>query len=100
MDERGNEKLTGLIEAGHLKDQVHMAWLASYPIQELNFHSDAELELTFVDEMVSDVTDEDMPTEARSLSRRLRQCHLQIMAMHTAHVGNGSTEASTTRSSR
>ena len=100
MDERGNEKLTGLIEAGHSKDQVHMAWLASFPIRELNSQRDAELELTFVDEMVSDVTDEDMPTEARSLSRRLRQWHLQIMAMHTAYVGNGSTEASSTRSSR
>ena len=93
LDERGNEKLTGLLKAGDPKGQVRMAWLAKESVRELYSHSDAELALCFVDELVSDMTDKDMPTEVRSLGRTLKRWRLQIAAWHTAHVTNGPTEA-------
>jgi transposase len=83
LDERGNEKLTGLLEAGDPKGQV----------RELYTHTNAEVALTFIDELVADMADKDMPTEVRSLGRTLKRWRLQIAAWHTAHVTNGPTEA-------
>ncbi len=48
---------------------------------------------TFVDELVADMADKDMPTEVRSLGRTLKRWRLQIAAWHQAHVSNGPTEA-------
>jgi len=93
LDERGNEKLTGLLEAGDPKGQVRMAWHAKESVRELYTHIDAEVALTFVDELVSDMADKDMPTEVRSLGRTLKRWRLQIAAWHTAHLTNGPTEA-------
>jgi transposase len=93
LDERGNEKLTGLLEAGDPKGQVRMAWHAKESVRELYTHTDAEVALTFVDELVADMADKDMPTEVRSLGRTLKRWRLQIAAWHTAHVTNGPTEA-------
>ena len=93
LDERGNEKLTGLLEAGDPKGQVRMAWHAKESVRELYTHTDAEVALTFVDELVADMADKDMPIEVRSLGRTLKRWRLQIAAWHTAHVTNGPTEA-------
>ena len=93
LDERGNEKLTGLLEAGDPKGQVRMAWHAKESVRELYTHTDAEVALTFIDELVSDMADKDMPYEVRSLGRTLKRWRLQIAAWHTAHVTNGPTEA-------
>ena len=93
LDERGNEKLTGLLEAGDPKGQVRMAWHAKESVRELYSHTNAEVALTIVDELVSDMADKDMPIEVRSLGRTLKRWRLQIAAWHTAHVTNGPTEA-------
>jgi len=55
LDERGNEKLTGLLEAGDPKGQVRMAWHAKESVRELYTPTDAEVALTFVDELVADM---------------------------------------------
>ena len=93
LDERGNEKLTGLLEAGDPNGQVRMAWHAKESVRELYTRTDAELALAFVDELVADMADMDMPTEVRSLGRTLKRWRLQIAAWHQAHVSNGPTEA-------
>ena len=93
LDDRGREKLTGLLEAGDPNGQVRMAWLAKESVRELYSHSDADLALTFVDELVRDMGDKDMPPEVRSLGRTLKRWRPQIAAWHSAHVGNGPTEA-------
>ena len=93
LDDRGREKLTGLLEAGDPNGQVRMAWLAKEAVRELYAHSDADMALTFVDELVRDMTDKDMPHEVRSLGRTLKRWRLQIAAWHAAHVSNGPTEA-------
>jgi transposase len=93
LDERGNEKLTGLLEAGDPKGQVRMAWHAKESVRELYTHTDAEVALAFVDELVTNMADKDMPIEVRSLGRTLKRWRLQIAAWHTAQVTNGPTEA-------
>ena len=93
LDERGNEKLTGLLEAGDPNGEVRMAWHARESVRELYTHTDAEFAVAFVDELVADMADKDMPTEVRSLGRTLKRCRLQIAAWHQAHVNNGPTEA-------
>lgn len=67
LDDHGKEKLTGLLEAGDPNGHVRMAWLAKELVRELYSHSDAGPALTFVDELVRDMTDRDMPLEVRSL---------------------------------
>ena len=71
LDERGNEKLTGLLEAGDPNGEVRMAWHAKESVRELYTHTDAEFAVAFVDELVADMADKDMPTEVRSLGRTL-----------------------------
>ena len=72
LDHRGNEKLAGLLKAGDPKGEVRMSWLAKESVREIYSHSDADLARTFVDELVSDMTDTDMPPEVRSLGRTLK----------------------------
>jgi hypothetical protein len=48
---------TGLLEAGDPKGQVRMAWHAKESVGELYTHTDAEVALTFVDELVADMAD-------------------------------------------
>ena len=70
-----------------------MAWHAKESVRQLYTHTDAEVALTVVDELVADMADRDMPTEVRSLGRTLKRWRLQIAAWHTAHVTNGPTES-------
>lgn len=93
LDERGTEKLTGFLEAGDPKGQVRMAWHAKESVRELYTHTDTEVALASIDELVADMTDKDMPIEVRSLGRTLKRWRSQIAAWHTAHVTNGPTEA-------
>lgn len=93
LDDRGNEKLMGLLEAGDPKGQVRMAWHAKESVRGLYTHTDAEVALNSVDELVADMADKDMPIEVRSLGRTLKRWRLQIAAWHEAHVTNGPTEA-------
>jgi hypothetical protein len=68
-----------------------MAWHAKESVHEL--YTDADVTLAFVDELVRDMTDKDMPIEVGSLGRTLKWWRLQIAAWHTIHVTNGPTEA-------
>jgi len=92
LDERGTEKLTGLLEAGDPNGQVRMAWHAKEAVRELYTHTDAEVALASIDELVRDMGDKDMPTEVRSLGRTLKKWRTQIAAWHQSHVTNGPTE--------
>jgi len=84
LDDRGNEKLAGLLEASDPKGEVRMSWLAREPVREICSHGDADVALTFVDELFSDMTGTDMPPEVRSLGRALRRWRLEIAAWHKA----------------
>jgi len=93
LDEKGHEKLTGLLRAGDPRGDVATMWQAKEAVRELYAHGDPELALGWVTELGRDLQDKDYPIEARSLGRTLLRWRHQIAAWHTAHVSNGPTEA-------
>jgi len=93
LDDRGREKLIGLLRAGDPKGDVATMWQAKEAVRELYSHGDPDLALQWVTELGRDLQDRDYPIEARSLGRTLIRWKHQIGAWHTAHVSNGPTEA-------
>jgi hypothetical protein len=93
LDERGKEKLLGLLRAGDPNGDVTTCWHAKEAVRELYSHGDPELALQWVERLGADLGDTDYPTEARSLGRTLIRWKHQIAAWHQSHVSNGPTEA-------
>jgi transposase len=93
LDEKGHEKLTGLLRAGDPHGDVATLWQAKEAVRELYAHADPDLALEWVTQLGNDLQDKDYPIEARSLGRTLLRWKHQIAAWHRAHVSNGPTEA-------
>lgn len=93
LDEKGTEKLTGLLRAGDPRGDVATLWEAKEAVRELYRHADADLALEWVTELGLDLQDADYPMEARSLGRTLIRWKAEIAAWHAAQVTNGPTEA-------
>ena len=93
LDEKGHEKLTGLLRAGDPHGDVATLWQAKEAVRELYVHADADVALEWVTQLGSDLKDKDYPIEARSLGRTLIRWKHEIAAWHEAHVSNGPTEA-------
>jgi transposase len=93
LDDRGREKLMGLLHAGDPKGEVFATWQAKELVRALYDHHDPELALEFVRRLGNDLQDPDLPEEARSLGRTLLRWKHQIAAWHQAHVSNAATEA-------
>jgi transposase len=92
LDEKGNEKLLGFLEAGDPHGEVRMSWHAKETLRGFYTQSADEAE-GFLDELTADLVDESMPVEVRSLGRTLRRWRDQLLAWHAAKVSNGPTEA-------
>ena len=93
LDEKGTEKLTGLLRAGDPNGDVATCWEAKEAVRESYAHADAVVALEWVTQLGHDLQDKDYPIEARSLGRTLIRWRHQIAAWHLAHVSNGPTEA-------
>ena len=93
LDDKGREKLAGLLRAGDPNGDVATVWQAKEAVRELYAHGDADLALEWVTQLGRDLQDADYPIEARSLGRTLIRWRRQIAAWHEAHVTNGPTEA-------
>jgi transposase len=93
LDDKGREKLMGLLRAGDPKGDVATMWKAKEAVRELYSHGDPDLALQWVTQLGHDLQDKDYPVEARSLGRTLLRWKHQIAAWHHAHVSNGPTEA-------
>jgi transposase len=92
LDDRSQDKLTGLLKAGDPTGEVTTAWHAKEAVRELYAHTDATLALAWVDQLSADMRDRDCPPEIRQLGRTLRRWRTQIAAWHQAQVTNGPTE--------
>ena len=92
LDEKGNEKLMGFLEAGDPKGEVRMCWHAKETLRGYYAQAAEEAE-GFLDELIADMVDESMPPEVRTLGRTLRRWRDQLLAWHHAKVSNGPTEA-------
>ena len=93
LDDKGSEKLKGLLRAGDPNGDVATCWEAKEAVRESYVHADAEVALEWVTQLGHDLQDKDYPIEARSLGRTLIRWRHQIAAWHLAHVSNGPTEA-------
>lgn len=93
LDDTGEAKLMGLLEAGDPRGEVRMTWHAKETVRGLYTIVDPEEAAEFIDELINDMADSSMPPEVRSLARTLRRWRDHIIAWHTAHVTNGPTEA-------
>jgi hypothetical protein len=93
LDERGETKLMGLLEAGDPRGEVRMTWHAKETVRALYDIIDPDDADTFLGELIDDMADTEMPIEVRSLAGTLRRWRSQIIAWHTARVSNGPTEA-------
>ncbi|CAE7746185.1 true [Symbiodinium sp. KB8] len=72
---------------------VWFAWNAKEVVRQIYDHTDPELATDWVDEIVRDFADRDMPLEVRRLGRSIARWRDQIIAWHRSHVSNGPTEA-------
>jgi hypothetical protein len=93
LDEQGEAKLAGLLEAGDPKGEVRICWHAKETVRSLYDIADPALAATYLDELTSDMGSDDMPAEVRSLGGTLERWRDQILAWHTALVTNGPTES-------
>ena len=91
-DER-RERLVGLLAAGDPKGEVKLTWHAKEVVRATYEHHDPVLADAWVDEIIRDFADAEMPPEVRRLGRTIKRWRDQIVAWHRSHVSNGRTEA-------
>jgi transposase len=89
----GHDKLLGLLAAGDPKREVWFAWNAKEVVRQIYDHTDHQLAVAWVDEIVRDFADGEMPLEVRRLGRTIAKWRSPIVAWHRSHVSNGPTEA-------
>ena len=73
--------------------EVWFAWNAKEVVRQIYDHTDHQLAVAWVDEIVRDFADGEMPLEVRRLGRTIAKWRTQIVAWHRSHVSNGPTEA-------
>ena len=83
----------GLLRTSDPRREVWFAWNAKDVVRQIYDHTDPELATDWVDEIVRDFADRDMPLEVRHLGRAIARWRDQIIAWHRSHVSNGPTEA-------
>jgi transposase len=93
LDERGQEKMLGLLRVGDPRGDVTAAWHAKEAVRELYSHADAQLATEWIEQLIVDMADPTWPVEVRSLGRTLAKWKHEIIAWHVAHFTNGPTEA-------
>jgi transposase len=92
LDERGEQKLQGLLEAGDPHGEVRMAWHAKEVVRSIYEITDAALARQFVTELGADLQDRSCPPEVNSLGRTLTRWLEEIVAWHGTGISNGPTE--------
>ena len=87
------ERLVGLLAAGDPRGEVKLTWHAKEVVRQIYDHADPVLAEAWVDEIIRDFADREMPLEVRRLGRTIKRWRDQIVAWHRSHVSNGPTEA-------
>ena len=92
LDERSDDKLHRLLEAGDPNDEVATAYRAKELVRDLYAHRHPGLAAVWIDQLAADFQHTDRPFEVRRLGRTLVRWREPIIAWHTAGVTNGPTE--------
>lgn len=93
LDDRGTEKLLGLLKAGDPDGDVATAWQAKEAIRALYVHTDTALALQWVETLAAELKESGKPPEVKSLGKSLLRWRFHIAAWHEAQVTNGPTES-------
>jgi transposase len=93
LPDHRRERLVGLLAAGDPKGEVKLTWHAKEVVRAIYDHTDVELAEAWVEELIRDFADREMPLEVRRLGRTIKRWRDQIVAWHRSHVSNGPTEA-------
>ena len=81
------------LAAGDPKGEVKLTWHAKEVVRAIYDHTHIELAEAWVDEIIRDFADRELPLEVRRLGRTIGRWRDQIVAWHRSHVSNGPTEA-------
>lgn len=92
LDEKGEAKLLGFLDAGDPKGEVRMAWHAKETLRGF-YAQPPDTAGGYLTDLAENLRDSDMPRELQQLGRTLRTWHHQILAWHRAQISNGPTEA-------
>jgi len=92
LDEKGEAKLLGFLDAGDPKGEVPMAWHAKETLRGF-YDQPADTAGDYLADLAENLRDPDMARELQQLGRTLRTWHDQIVAWHQAQISNGPTEA-------
>ena len=92
LDDAGEAKLLGFLEAGDPKGEVRMAWHAKETLRGF-YDQSADTAEGYLTDLAANLVDREMSPELRQLGRTLRRWHHEIVAWHQAQVSNGPTEA-------
>ena len=87
------DRLVGLLAAGDPRGEVKLTWHAKEVVRQIYDHTDPAVAEAWVDEIIRDFADTEMPLEVRRLGRTIRRWRHQIVAWHRCQVSNGPTEA-------
>ena len=93
VNDKGREKLLGLLRAGDPKGEVTTLWHAKEAVRGIYDHADEALAREWIDQLIDELGDSDQPIEARSLGKTLTRWKDHIVAWHASHVTNGPTES-------
>jgi transposase len=93
LDDRGEARLLGLLEAGDPRGEVRVAWHAKEVLRSIYDIPDPEVAAEFVAQLGVDLQDDSCPVEVRSLGRTILRWRHQIAAWHQARFTNAPTEA-------
>jgi transposase len=87
------DRLVGLLAAGDPRGEVKLTWHAKEVVRQIYDHTDPALAEAWVDEIIRDFAEPEMPLEVRRLGRTIKRWRNQIVAWHRSQVSNGPTEA-------
>ncbi len=93
LDHRGDAKLAGLLRAGDPRGEVAYTWHAKEAVRFFYDIPNPDLAGRYLDELATDLQDDEFPPEVRALGRTLVRWRDHIVAWHRARATNGPAEA-------
>jgi len=93
ITDTGRQRLRGLLAAGDPKGELRLCWHAKEVVRQTYDHTDPDLAAAWIDDIVRDFADTEMPVELQRLGRTIKRWRHQIVVWHHSHVSNGPTEA-------
>jgi hypothetical protein len=71
----GETKLLGLLKAGDPKGHVKDTWHAKETVRGIYQQTDTGIATEWVDDIIRDFADRDLPIEVRRLGRTIKKCN-------------------------